>query len=237
MNSLADRMKRYELASHYILPRRSCCILRCDGRAFHTLTRHMSKPFDQYLMKSMVRATQHAIHDMQGFKLGYVQSDEVSFLLTDFDTIHTQAWFDYDIQKLVSITASMMAAHLTRDLNEYVAFDGRAFLVPQDDVANYFLWRAKDWERNSLTMYANAFFSPKQLHGKNQATVHDMLHEIGKNWTNDLTEQERNGTFVLPGERELIIRSDIVPHYAAIADLCRLPTEEGTCRMPTAPIT
>ncbi len=66
-----------------------------------------------------------------------------------------------------------------------------------DDVINNFLWRAQDWHRNSLQMYAQSVFSHKQLHGKNQADIHDMLHSKGMSWSKDLTMQQKNGTFII----------------------------------------
>ena len=95
-------------------------------------------------------------------------------------------------------------------------FDSRAFSIPWNEVTNAFLWRAKDWERNSLQMYARAFFSHKQLHGKGKMDMHDMLHGIGKNWTTDLTDQEKNGTFIIASNDGLIVRSDIKPNYQDI---------------------
>jgi hypothetical protein len=73
-------------------------------------------------------------------------------------------------------------------------------------VANYFLWRAKDWERNSLTMYASGFFSHKQLHSKTKQDRHDMLHSIGKNWATDVDERSKNGTFFSADWRTVTFR-------------------------------
>lgn len=98
-----------------------------------------------------------------------------------------------------------------------IVFDSRAFSVPPDDVVNAFLWRAKDWERNSLQMYARSFFSHQELMNKNHSELHEMLHGIGKNWATDLTDQERNGTFIFlhnGGGGE--IRTDILPTYQSI---------------------
>jgi hypothetical protein len=35
------------------------------------------------------------------------------------------------------------------------------------------------------------------MYGKNRHKLHEMLHGIGKNWANDLTQREKNGTFVM----------------------------------------
>ena len=220
MDSLGDRIKRYEKTFNYSALRRMPLMIRVDGRAFHTFTRHMKRPFDDVLIGAMVSSALEVAKDMQGFKAAYVQSDEATFCLTDYDTNETQGWFDYDLSKVVSISASMMSVAFNGLFkNEKCpVFDSRAFTLPIDDVVNAFLWRAKDWERNSVQMYARAFFSHKELHGKGRSNMHEMLHEKGKNWTTDLSPQERNGTFLVLHNGNIEQRTDILPTYQAIND-------------------
>lgn len=215
MKSIGDRIKEnYENRARYELTRRIPVIIRIDGRAFHTFTRGMNRPFDQKLIDAMVESACVVANSIQGCKAAYVQSDEASFLVTDYDTLQTDAWFGYNKSKVESISASIMTASFNRimSIGTDAYFDSRSFNVPREEVSNYFLWRALDWERNSLTMYAGSFFSHKQLHGMNSADKHEMLHEIGKNWTTDLTSQQRNGTFIISGE----VRTDILPTYEQI---------------------
>lgn len=217
MMTLGDRVKRYEQPFRNYAVHRMPLIIRVDGRAFHTFTRRMDKPFDKPLMRSMVLAALDVATDMQGFKVGYVQSDEATFCLTDYDTITTEGWLDYNISKVVSLSASLMSVAFNKHMGTYEPiFDSRAFSVPADDVANVFLWRAKDWQRNSLQMYCRAFFSHKELHLKNREAMHEMLHSIGKNWSIDLTDQEKNGTFIFSTDNGLTTRSDILPDYNSI---------------------
>lgn len=199
MLSLGERIKSYERVSAHQLTPNSSVIIRVDGRAFHTFTRGMDRPFDQELMDTMVEAARETAADMQGFKLGYTQSDEATFLLTDFDRHDTLGWFGYDLSKLISISASLFTMAFNRRFiyKQRAVFDSRAFVVPELDVPNVFVWRQKDWERNSLQMLARSRFSAKQLHGKGRADMHQMLHEIGVNWATDCTDQQKNGTFVL----------------------------------------
>lgn len=44
-DSLGDRMKGYEDVSRNFLTRRVPAIIRLDGKAFHTFTKGMEKPF------------------------------------------------------------------------------------------------------------------------------------------------------------------------------------------------
>lgn len=202
-DTLGDRIKRYEAAAFHQLTPRTPVMIRVDGRAFHTYTKGMERPFDHTLMDAMQYATMFTAKDMQGFRLGYTQSDEATFLITDTENLDTQGWFGYELNKIVSLSASLFTAHfysymiaINHDSNSIATFDARAFNVPEDDVPNVFVWRQRDWERNSLQMLARAHFSHKELMGKRRQCMHDMLHAKGINWA-DLSPAEKNGTFIL----------------------------------------
>lgn len=106
-DSLGDRMKRYEGVSRNFLTRRVPVIIRLDGKAFHTFTRGMRKPFDRILMNAMQDTMKYLCENIQGCVFGYTQSDEITLVLTDYTTIKTDAWFGYNVQKMTSIAASM----------------------------------------------------------------------------------------------------------------------------------
>ena len=107
-SDLGQRMKRnYEEVAKTKLYRRTPVIVRVDGRSFHTFTRGFKRPFDEVLVKSMQDTMKYLCENVQGAKLGYCQSDEISLLLIDYDTFDTQPFFDDEIQKICSITASM----------------------------------------------------------------------------------------------------------------------------------
>lgn len=199
MNDLGDRIKSYESGSKTSLLRKTPVILRVDGKAFHTYTRNCVKPFDRYLIESMVRAGERTSKEMQGFILGYHQSDEFSFYISDTQNEKSQAWFDNEIQKLVSITVSLFTAYFNlfykRDDIVPAVFDCRAFSVPQDDVPNVFVWRQRDWQRNSIQMLSRAYFSHKVLLNKNALEMKDMLSSIGVNW-DKLEPHLKHGTFI-----------------------------------------
>lgn len=197
-DSLGNRMKNnYEDRYRIKLTRRMPVILRLDGKAFHTLTRNCKKPFDDVFIDCMEVASRETCEEIQGAKCGYTQSDELSILLTDFDSLETDAWFDYNLQKMVSVTASIMTMAFNNvypSSNGKAYFDCRAFNVPKEEVANYFIWRQKDWLRNSLSMFARSFFSQKELMNRSASDVHEMLHTKGENWVK-LDDRLKNGTF------------------------------------------
>ncbi len=114
-DALGDRMKaNYENRSKTYLTRRCPVIIRLDGKAFHSFTRGLKRPWDQVLHKAMVDTTKYLCANIQGCKLGYTQSDEITLLLTDFDTLTTDAWFGYSVQKVCSIAASMATLEFNR---------------------------------------------------------------------------------------------------------------------------
>lgn len=106
-DSLGDRMKGYENVTRTYLTRRMPVIIRLDGKAFHSFTRGLKKPFDDILVKSMQDTMKYLCENIQGCVLGYTQSDEITLVLVDYQSRDTSAWFDNNIQKMASISASM----------------------------------------------------------------------------------------------------------------------------------
>ena len=106
-DSLGDRMKCYEAVPKNFLTRRTPVIIRNDGKAFHTFTRGFQKPFDPVMVKTMQDTMKYLCENIQGCVLGYTQSDEITLVLCDYQTLTTSAWFDYNVQKITSICASM----------------------------------------------------------------------------------------------------------------------------------
>lgn len=196
VTALAERMKRYEQALSPHLTRRVPVIVRVDGRAFHSLK--LAKPFDLSFMAAMVRAATAVQSDVQGCRLAYTQSDEATFLLSDTRRLDSEPWFGYDLQKVVSMAAAVMTRAFGL-VHPSGAFDARAFNIPEDEVANCFLWRARDWCRNSVQMAARARFSQKQLHGVDVGGMMWLLTQAGEPWE-ARSESERHGTFILDGE-------------------------------------
>ena len=114
-DSLGDRMKTYyENIPKTHLTRRQPVIIRIDGKAFHTFTRGFQRPFDDILIESMQETMKYLCENIQNVKFSYCQSDEISLLLTDYENINTAAWFDYQVQKMCSIAASMATLAFNR---------------------------------------------------------------------------------------------------------------------------
>lgn len=203
--SIMERMKNnYEFRDRHFLTRRIPVIIRLDGRAFHTKTRKCDKPFDSRFMYSMEQAAIRVCEEVQGAKCAYVQSDEISILVTDFDRLTSEAYFDYNIQKMVSITASVASVCFSKPnlFDMTCEFDSRVFNIPKEEVCNYFIARQLDWIRNSIQMLCHANFSHSELHNKNQSDMHEMLHGMGINWAKDCSDKQKSGIYIEKVKKE-----------------------------------
>lgn len=197
-NGLGARMKdQYEFRFQTQLPRRTYTIIRIDGKCFHAYTRGMERPYCAPLAQRMDLAAMALTREMMGCAFAFGQSDEYSFLLTDFAGPKTEAWFDGNVQKITSIAASIFTAAFNTDGFHYAGriahFDARVFCIPDPgEVENYFIWRQQDATRNSIQMAAHCQFSHKELLGKDTGEMQEMLFQHkGINWNNYPTWAKR----------------------------------------------
>jgi len=217
-DALGNRMKTYyEEVTKTRLTRRMPVIIRLDGKAFHTFTRGFKKPFDELLIKTMQATMKYLCENIQGCVLGYTQSDEITLVLVDYKELNTSAWFDYEVQKICSISAAMATFAFNKYFNDFyleqlaekgeadnydltydkarrkgALFDSRCFNIPKEEVTNCILWRQLDAERNSILSVGQANFSQKQLQNKSCNKVKEMLEtEKGIIWGNLPTTQKR----------------------------------------------
>lgn len=188
---LDDRMKAYENCYRQTIMPRMPAIIRVDGKAFHTLTRGCDKPFDKPLMDAMDFTAQALVNEIQNARLAYIQSDEISILLFDYNKFDSQQWFGGSLNKMVSISASIATLAFSKAYTKDAHFDSRIFVLPEREVANYFIWRQQDATRNSVSMAAQALYSPKQLHGKGYSDQQEMLFQKGINWNDYPTRSKR----------------------------------------------
>ncbi len=228
-DDLGERMKgNYERRTRVLLPRRTYTIVRVDGKAFHQYTKGLARPFDFDLMADMDTTAIALCKEVTGCAFAYVQSDEISLLLTDFSSVATEAWFDGSLQKIVSITASIATAafnraRIGRSLGQMrevgmealstealeafpmAQFDSRAFTIPDVvDVANYFLWRQQDATRNSISMATRAEYSHEAVDGKSTDAMQEMLWQRGINWNDYPDGCKRGRMMVRKTQRETV---------------------------------
>lgn len=181
-DSLGNRMKRYENVNRHFLIPKLPVIIRLDGKTFHTFTKNCKKPFDDSINHAFVTSTAQLVSQIQGCSLAYHQSDEVSFLITDFSNLDAELWFAGNIQKICSVSSSMMTAYFNsnykRSDHKLAFFDCRVFQLPNNvEVVNYFRWRNKDCYRNAISSIAQTLFSDKELHGKSTVQRLNMIKD------------------------------------------------------------
>jgi tRNA(His) 5'-end guanylyltransferase len=195
---LGERMKAYEEVFRQRLPIRMPVVIRLDGKAFHTLTRKCEKPFDEKLNTAMRDAVIALLDEVPG-RMAYMQSDEISILLIDYNKFESMQWFDGVVQKMASVSASIMGAEFSLRWGSPGYFDGRIFAVPERDIVNYFIWRQQDCTRNAISSAAQSVFSPRELHGKNSPEMIAMLAEKGKP-IESFPDKLLRGTIVVRGD-------------------------------------
>jgi tRNA(His) guanylyltransferase len=205
MGDLGERMKGYERATHIELTRRMPLIIRIDGKAFHSYTKGLDRPFDPGFVKAMHGTAQNLFDSIDGSVMAYTQSDEISLVLVDYNKFATAPWFGKDLQKVVSVSASMATYFFGLRSFEWLVqrlgdprmatFDSRAFVIPREEVGNYFVWRQQDAIRNSLLSLAQAHFSHTTLQGMRRDALLAMLADAGHPWE-DLPLHLQRGTTI-----------------------------------------
>jgi tRNA(His) 5'-end guanylyltransferase len=194
-DELGRRIKNYyEDALRVYLPRKSYVVVRVDGRAFHTFTRDLERPYSRRLAAALDAAALVLAKEMIGCRLAYGQSDEYSFLLTDVGSESVPLWFDGNVQKIASVSASVFTAAFARAFvsSAPATFDARVLCIPQAaEVEKYFIWRQLDASANSLNMLAGAHYTHAELLGRTEAEKHELLYAKGLNWAKEPVDFKR----------------------------------------------
>lgn len=233
-DSLGDRMKNIEGRFTFFLPRRCYTVIRLDGKAFHTFLKKVKKPFDRDVMDCMQGTALALCKEIGGAKIGYTQSDEITLILTDFDTIKTQAWFDGNLSKIISISASIatsefnklwkirqvenfIKAHIEVSPNDILTFmssiknanfDSRAYVTADPwEAYNSIKWRVDDASKNSIQMIAHTLFSTEELKKKGFSDLNEMLFQKGHNF-NDYPTDCKRGAFIIKTDKGWIVDRD-----------------------------
>lgn len=202
VSKLGDRVKRYELeeAGRRMVPRHPI-LARLDGRAFHTFTRGLARPYSKGLSQSMINTMLRLVNDWNA-TLGYTQSDEILLYWANTDP-KAEMQFDGRYQKWVSLLAADCTLEFYKQVQKLLPeksdrspkFDCRVWQVPnEEEVYHNFLWREDDASVNSIQMAAQAQFSHKELHRRGWFDLNQMLFDRGINW-NDYPAFFKRGTY------------------------------------------
>lgn len=205
-DSLSARMRGYKAAFDHVLTGRTPVLAHVDGIGFSQYTRKCDKPFDEKLGDVMIDTAADIIERVQGAVIAYTQSDEITVLLHGYKTIATSPFRGNRVQKLVSEMAGPTSAFFTKQSHRIwdegklngireAAFAAAVFLVPENDVNNFFLSRQKDATRNSIQMLTRSLYSHKQVDRKKVADMKEMCRSYGSPWE-DLDPRWQRGACV-----------------------------------------
>lgn len=203
--NLGDRMKELEnIESDRRAVKGLPLCARLDGRAFHSFTKGLVRPFDQRLTDLMIATTKHLVDETQAV-VGYTQSDEISLVWFIDENSSSQYLYDGRFQKLCSILAAYATGFFVHHLEngaipekvgQIPLFDCRVWQVPDlRDAQLSLLWREHDAIKNSITMAALSHFSHKEIDGVDGHTKRQMLRDIGRPWE-EMPSFFRRGTYV-----------------------------------------
>lgn len=200
--TLGNRHKAYEAHFDSALMPGLPVIVRLDGRAFHTFTKGLRRPYDERLSYAMVETTKHLVKEWNA-TIGYTQSDEITIGFANIDP-EIEFVFGGRIQKIVALMAASASVKFNNIVKQYIPekasetplFDARIFQYPNLQLAaENFLWRETDATRNSLTMAAHSVYSTKDLHKAGYSKKHELLAAKGINW-NDYPTHFKRGVYV-----------------------------------------
>lgn len=193
-SGLAKRAKEYQAVYDFRLPLKTYAILQLDGKAFHTFTRGMERPFDERFMNAMNQTAVAVLKEISNANFAYVQSDEINILVTDFAKEETEAYFANRINKVVSTAASVASVTMSKlyPEKEMVTFDARFFAVPtKHAVWEFFLWRQVDAIKNSIQLVAQSTFTKRELFKQKSEQLKQMLTKAGISWENFSTDKQQ----------------------------------------------
>lgn len=202
--SLGERMKSYENTYDMSIIGRIPVIIRCDGKGFSKWTKRqkLDKPFDARMSQAMSSTMEQVAAKIEGCKFGYTQSDEMTFVLFNDQSLESEPWFGNRVQKMASIVSSMVTAHFNSLMTGAIAyFDARVFAVPNViEAANCLIWRQNDATKNSIstaTYYEvgrklGLGTARKLMHGLNQKQQQELLFNKAQlNWNDYPTKYKR----------------------------------------------
>jgi tRNA(His) guanylyltransferase len=191
-DGLAERCKSFELAEAGRRATRGTPLLaRLDGRAFHTFTRDLRRPYDAGMSRAMIETARCLVHDANAL-VGYTQSDEITLVWYEPTESESDYPFDGRYQKLASVLAGLASArfvqlvaeHLPGKVAERPHFDCRVWQVPTlQDALDVFVWREDDAIKNSVSMAAQAIYTDRELHGQDTKAKRALLDAKGVDWT------------------------------------------------------
>lgn len=209
--TLKERMLSLRDKTNIKLSKDKYIMIMLDGRSFSTLIKkRFKRPFDDDFIFMMNETAKYLCENISGCKFAYVQSDEISLIVSCFENEKSEPFFDYRINKILSLTAAMATAKFNRlwlsfqeDINLAInelplaTFDCKVWEIDNYyDAIAWFIFRQNDCIKNSVSQTAQSLFTHKELEGVNtQGRIDKMLCEKGINWE-DFDNGVKYGRFI-----------------------------------------
>ena len=240
--TLGDRMLYYRSKTDYRLPKKSYVIVMLDGKNFSTkVKKKFKRPFDETFIDLMNETAAYVCSQVQGAKVAYVQSDEISIVITDFEEEKTTPFFDFRLCKMQSIIPALATSFFNKEILRRIVetpmsqndmldafskeplyqFDCKVWTVPTfNDVVSWFLFRQNDCQKNSKNQTAQTYLSHKKLLNKTTDEQIALLKEE-KNidwYGSDFNDGERYGRFIYKEmiEKETVIKGEPVKFMRSV---------------------
>lgn len=223
-DSLEEKCNYYRNLNNTKLLPNSYVMVMIDGRSFSKKIKNkMKKPFDEDFINMMNETAKYVCANIQGCKFSYVQSDEINFIITDFEN-NGDSFFGYRNCKLHSIIASLATAKFNQLMIKYLfnknyeiyqelsikeiseiidesnlyQFDCKVWNLPSyNDVFAWFLYRQIDCIRNSKQQAAQTYLSHNDLRGNDTDKQIELLKDYkGIDWYTDYTNGMKYGRFI-----------------------------------------
>jgi len=215
-NNLKKEALEYETKAELWLETKVPVFVRVDGKSFRNFTKKFQKPFDPVLTKTMQQTMKKLCEEAEGCVYAYAANDEITLVLTDYHRWNSTPWLDYRVQKVSTIAASIatiafnkfffenkeefyrtyqgedketLYAAYNEACNKGALFDGRCFNVPEHRVCEMIYYRQLECRRNSIRSLARKYFTVKELLGRCNDEVLEMLKtQKGIDWNNTPNE-------------------------------------------------
>ena len=223
--TIKDKAKSAQKNRDYNLDVDKYILVHVDGRSFSRMVKNkFKKPFDEDFIRMMNETAIFLCENVQGAKVAYVQSDEISLLLKK-DSPEGDIFFGGRLCKMQSIIASLATAKFNQLMTVYslkktaeyyednlyamsfideeitemplYQFDCKVWDVDTaNDALAWFLFRNIDCVKNSKQQAAQTWLSHKELLNKQTDEQIALLKDVyGVDWY-DFPQSQKYGRVI-----------------------------------------
>lgn len=181
INTLKERVEYYENLVNPGLLKKLPLIITLNGRSFKKVTSLLPKPFSSDFIELMCGTMIKLSQEIDGTVFAYSFNDEIVLVSRNDQSRETSAWYDNNVQKIVSATAAIATLEFNRlakmngvELFGDPVFTAKTFVVPNITEAINVLV-AKQQQAFHTALYMACFYELVKNHSPD--TVRQTLHE------------------------------------------------------------